>query len=91
MRINITKAGISFGSLVVLFSIGYFIGVGIPMILFAVIFLSKGYSYMPSLTWLLFIPLAAIQSILFAVMVAGGVKLYEQLHKFEVSFYEEKL
>ena len=88
MKINITKAGISFGSLVMLFSVGYFIGVGIPGILFCFIYL---YSCMPILTWLLFIPLAAIQSILFAVMVAGGIKLYGKLHKFEVSFYEEKL
>ena len=90
MRIKLTKSGISFGSLVKLYSVGYFIGMGI---LLALIFIPVGYlkwgQTMPIFLWLMFPVLIAIQSLFTAVVVAAGVKLYGKVSKCEVSYEEE--
>ncbi len=91
MKIKITKSGISFGSLVKVFSIGYFIGMVILLtLMLAVLAFPKWHQSMPGYLWLFFPVLIAIQSILTAVIVAAGVKLYGKVSKFEVSSYEEK-
>ncbi len=92
MEIKITKSGISFGSLVKLFSIGYFIGMGILLTLMLGIFAyPKWHQSMPVYLWLIVPALIAIQSFLTAVIVAAAIKLYGKLNKFEITSYEEKL
>jgi hypothetical protein len=86
MKIKLTKSGISFGSLIKLISVGYFIGMGI---LFVFIFVPLVYSEWrettPVFLWLMFPIMIAAQSLIFAVIVAAGVKLYGKFSKFETS------
>jgi len=92
MKIKLTKSGISFGSLVKLFSTGFFIGMGI---FFVFIFVPLTYSEwgetMPVFLWLMFPIMIAVQSLLVAVIVAAGVKLYGKFSKFEISSCEGPL
>ena len=92
MKIKITKSGISFGSLVKLVSTGFFIGWGILLpLIFAALSYSEWHRPMPGFLLLIFPILIAIQSLLTAVIVAFGVKLYGKVGKFEISSFEEKL
>jgi len=92
MKIKITKSGISFGSLVKLVSVGFFIGMAILMpLMFAVLSFSEWHRPMPN-SLLLMIPiLLAIQSLFTALTVAVGVKLYGKVSKFEISSFEKEL
>lgn len=92
MKIKLTKTGVSFVSLVKLFSIGYFIGMGFLMsFVLAVFAFPKWHQSMPGYLWLVFPVLIALQSFLIAIIVAVGIKLYGKVSKFEVSLYEEAL
>ncbi len=89
MKIKLTKSGISFWSLVKLFSVGFFIGMGL---FFVFVFVPISYSQwkeaMPISLWLMFPFIIAVQSLLIGVMVAAGVKLYGRFSKFEISSCE---
>ena len=92
MKIKITKSGISFGSLVKLVSVGFFIGMGIlTPLLFAALSFSEWHRPVPDLLLFIFPILLVIQSLFTAVTVAVGVKLYGRVSKFEISPFEEKL
>ena len=92
MKIKLTKSGISFSSLIKLISVGYFIGM---CIFFVFIFIPVAYlewgKTMPVFIWLMFPIMIAAQSLIFAVIVAAGVKLYGKCGKFEISSCEEPL
>jgi hypothetical protein len=91
MKIKLTKSGISFGSLVKLVSVGYFIGMGILFVLCVPFFYSAWGETMPVFVWLMFPILIAVQSLIFAVIVAAGVKLYGKFSKFETPSCEGPL
>jgi hypothetical protein len=85
MKIKIRKSGITFGSLVKLFSVGYFVGVGILLVLVSVpLCYFKWRDTMPLFFWLIFPILFAIQSLFTAVVVAAGLKLYGKASKYEL-------
>jgi hypothetical protein len=92
MKIKLTKSGISFGSLVKLFSVGHFIGMGI---LYILIFVPLGYlkwgQTMPAFFWLMLPFITGVQSLFIAAVVAAGVKLYGKMGKFETSSCERPL
>ena len=92
VKIKLTKSGISFGSLVKLFSVGNFIGIGILYILIFVplSYLKLGES-MPAFFWLISPFITAVQSLFIAVVVAAGLKLYGQIGKFETFSSERPL
>ena len=92
MKITITKSGISFGSLVKLFSVGHFIGIGILMFFsfVAISYLKRG-DPIPLFFWLMFPIMLAVQSLFVAVVVAAGVKLYGKVGKFETPSCERPL
>ena len=92
MKIKITESGISFGSLVKLVSVGFFIGMGIiTPLLFAVLSFSEWHRPVPSFLLFIFPILLVIQSLFTAVIVAAGVKLYGRVSKLEISSSEKKL
>ena len=92
MKITITETGISFGSLVKLVSTGFFIGLGILLpLIFAALSFTEWHRPLPPFVFLMFPILIAIQSLLTAVIVAFGIRLYGKLSKFEISSSEEKL
>jgi hypothetical protein len=92
MKIKITESGISFGSLVKLVSTGFFIGWGILLpLIFAALSFTEWHRPLPPFVFLMFPIFIAIQSLLTAVIVAFGVKLYGKLSKFEISSFEKKL
>jgi hypothetical protein len=92
MKIRFTKSGISFGSLVKLYSVGHFIGMGILMVLmFGVWSFTKLGENMPGLLWLMLPVILALQSLFTATIVAAGLKLYGKVRKFQVSTLEENL
>jgi NADH:ubiquinone oxidoreductase subunit K len=92
MKIKIAQSGISFGSLVKLVSTGFFIGWGILLpLIFAALSFTEYHRPLPPFVFLMFPVLIAIQSLLTAVIVALGVKLYGKLSKFEISSFEEKV
>jgi hypothetical protein len=85
MKIKLTKSGISFGSLVKLVSVGCFIGMGILFVLFVPFFYSDWGETTPLFVWLMFPIVIAVESLIVAVIVAAGVKLYGKFSKFEIS------
>jgi hypothetical protein len=90
MKIKFTNSGISFGSLVKLCSVGYFIGMGILMVLMVGVWsFTKLGEDMPGFLWLMLPVLLALQSLFTAVIVAAGLKLYGKVRKFQVSPYGE--
>ena len=91
MKIKITESGISFGSLVKLVSVGYFIGTALltPLI-FAALSFTEWHRPIPGFLLLILPILIAIQSALAAVIVAFGVKLYGKVIRFEISSFVEK-
>ena len=91
MKIKLTKTGISFGSLVKLVSIGFFIGMSILFVLFIPFIYARMGETMPIFFWLMFPILIALESLIFAVIVTAGVKLYGKFIKFEISSCEEPL
>ena len=92
MKIKITRSGISFGSLVKLVSTGFFIGWGILLpLIFAALSFTEWHRPLPPFVLLIFPILIAVQSVLTAVIVAFGVKIYGKLSKFEISSFETKL
>ena len=92
MKIKVTKSGISFGSLVKLVSVGFFIGMAILMpLMFAALSFSELHRPMPNFLLLIIPILLAIQSLFTGLTVAVGVKLYGRVSKFEISSFEEKL
>jgi hypothetical protein len=92
MKIRITETGISFGSLVKIVSTGFFIGWGILLpLIFAALSFTEWHRPLPPFVFLMFPILIAIQSLLTAVIVAFGIKLYGKLSKFEISSFEEKV
>jgi len=92
MKIKIIESGISFGSLVKLVSTGFFIGWSILLpLIFAAFSFSEWHQPLPPVVLLMFPILIAIQSLLTAVIVAFGVKLYGKFSKFEISSFETKL
>ncbi len=85
MKIRLNKSGISFGSVVKLFSVGYFIGMGILLVLvFVPLCYFKWGDSMPLFFWLVFPLLIAIQSLFTAVVVAAGLKLFGKASKYEL-------
>lgn len=90
MKIDITKSGIRFGSMVKLFSVGYFIGMTILLVLVLapVAYFGWGEPF-PAIAWLIFPVLLVFQSLFSAMMVAAGIKLYGKVNKYEVCFKEE--
>jgi hypothetical protein len=91
MKIKITESGISFGSLVKLVSVGFFIGMGIlTPLLFAAVSYTEWHRPVPSFLLYIFPILLGIQAVFTAVIVAAGIKLYGKLSKFEISPPEEK-
>ena len=92
MKIKITKSGISFGSLVKLVATGFFIGWAILLpLIFAAFSFSEWHRPIPDGLLLILPIFIAIQSLLTAVIVALGVKLYGKFSKFEISSFEEKV
>jgi hypothetical protein len=91
MKIKLTKSGISFGSLVKLVSVGCFIGMGILFVLWVPFFYSDWGDTMPLFVWLMFPILIAVESLIVAVIVAAGLKLYGIIGKFETSSCERPL
>jgi hypothetical protein len=91
MKIKLTKSGISFGSLVKLVSVGYFIGMVILFFVFVPFLYSDWGETMPIYLWLMFPILIAVQSLIFALIVAAGLKIYGKFSKFETSSFESPL
>ncbi len=92
MKIKITRTGISFGSLVKLVAVGYFIGMAILLpLVFAVLSFTEWHRPMPDFMLIMIPVLIAIQALLTALIVAAGVKIYGKASNFEVSSFEEHI
>ena len=85
MKLKLKNSKITFGSLIKLFSVGYFIGMGILMLLIfvPVCYLKYGDTW-PVFFWLMFPVMIAVQSLLIAVVVAAGLTLYGKVGKWEL-------
>ena len=92
MKIRITQSGISFGSLVKLVATGFFIGWGILLpLIFGALSFTEWHRPLPPALLLMFPLLIAVQSLLTAVIVAFGIKLYGRWTRFEISRIDEKV
>jgi purine-cytosine permease-like protein len=92
MKIKITPSGISFGSLVKLVATGFFIGWGILLpLIFGALSFTEWHRPLPPVVFLIFPVLIALQSLVTALIVAFGIKLYGKLSKFTISSFEERL
>jgi uncharacterized membrane protein len=84
MRIKLTNSGITFWSLVKLFSIGYLVAMGILLVAVFVVLIYFKQHDIPTYAWFMFPIMIAAQSVFTAVLVAIGVKLYGKVNKFEI-------